>query len=95
MGPSSEEPFKFFWRSDTNPFSPAMNATWSPYVEGDNQYLETQYQLFLKDPKIKRGGLKNERQNMHAYYISLMAALKYFSQETLKNLEKAIISKII
>ena len=48
-----KESFKFFWRSDPNPFSSPANATWSPYDEGDNHFLEQQYQMYLKDPKTE------------------------------------------
>ena len=50
---SQKESFKFFWRSDPNPFSSPANATWSPYDEGDNHFLEQQYQMYLKDPKTE------------------------------------------
>ena len=36
---SQKESFKFFWRSDPNPWSSPANGTWSPYDEGDNQFL--------------------------------------------------------
>ena len=47
------EEFKFFWRSDPDPWSEKYNATWSPYVEGDNIFLEEQYQIYLE--KVKNG----------------------------------------
>ena len=50
---SQKEYFKFFWRSDPNPWSSPANGTWSPYDEGDNQFLEQQYQMYLKDPKTE------------------------------------------
>ena len=36
---SQKESFKFFWRSDPNPWSSPTKETWSPYDEGDNQFL--------------------------------------------------------
>jgi len=50
---NSIESYKFLWRSDPNPWSDNDNATWSPYYEGDNAFLNVQYQLFLKNPKTE------------------------------------------
>ena len=52
---SQNESFKFFWRSDQYfwSFYYKYKPTWTPYDEGDNQFLEQQYQLYLKDPKTK------------------------------------------
>ena len=49
--------FKFFWRSDPDPFSPQKNSTWTPYDEGDSQFLEEQFQLYLqnKNPEVLLG----------------------------------------
>ena len=47
--------YKFFWRSDPDPFSDLQNAMWTPYDEGDCQFLENHYQIqspevFLGEP---------------------------------------------
>jgi len=44
-----ERPYKIFWRSDYNPFGSNIYESWTPYDEGDCQFLEKCYQIFLKD----------------------------------------------
>ena len=50
---SLETEYKFFWRSDPNPFSPISNVIWTPYDEGDCIYLERQYHHFLQNYDIE------------------------------------------
>ena len=42
-----DETNKFFWRSDASPWSPPIDAMWTPYEEGDNQFLEKHFQQYL------------------------------------------------
>jgi len=46
------ESIRFFWRSDPNSWSSTLDATWSPYDEGDGNFLEEEYQKYQRNTQI-------------------------------------------
>ena len=46
---SNPETPRFFWRSDDDPFSPKSEIIWCPFDRTSSDFLEYEYQSFLKD----------------------------------------------
>ena len=53
----SSSEYRYFWRSDPDPFSPPSKSTWTPYDEGDCEFLEKKFQRHLqnKNPDVVLG----------------------------------------
>ena len=75
---NQESNIRYFWRSDSNPFSDLQLAEWQPYDLEDIIILEEGYQKYLTDNKFEEVQLKKAS----SYKVNFSTWTQFFLNDT-------------